>query len=222
MEIGQEEVGEAIVITPVGHLDSKTSPEFEALLVDLWSQGRKRYLIEFSAVETISSAALRVLLMFTRKLRTRGGSLALSALNSHVRQVFDISGFSASFQISASRRAALESLSSEDHRTLETARLAAKILGLPSSALAGRGRRHGSGPASPTGAVALQLLRQTDAEATSRRDASSSPPGEVVDSSTDDPALGVSGGVGATSAPGESTDPGVWGRLRRHLGSRRR
>lgn len=219
MEIGQEEVGRAIVITPIGHLDSKTSPEFEALLVDLLSQGHKRYLIEFSAVETISSAALRVLLMFTRKLRTSGGSLALSSLNSHVRQVFDISGFTASFTISDSRRPALASLDSGAGQAAETARRAARILGVKASPMPGRDLGVEADPTTATGSLALHLLRQAGPKAASGHESHGARPAAVVEAPADDPVLEASGGAGASRGPAIPAASELWRRLRRRLDS---
>ena len=52
-----------------------------------------------SAIDYISSAGLRVLLMTAKKLRENGGLLVLSGMNSSVRQIFELAGFFSIFTV---------------------------------------------------------------------------------------------------------------------------
>jgi anti-anti-sigma factor len=56
--------------------------------------GSKKLAVDFSALDYISSAGLRVLLGAAKQLKASGGSLRTFGLNDSVREVFDISGFS--------------------------------------------------------------------------------------------------------------------------------
>jgi anti-anti-sigma factor len=66
--------------------------------------------VDFSGVEYISSAGLRVLLVAAKRMG--GGGLVLCALTEPVRQVFDLAGFLPLFAVEASRDGALARLAS--------------------------------------------------------------------------------------------------------------
>ena len=71
--------------------------------------GTSRILIDFEALEYISSAGLRVLLATAKKLKSAGGDLKICSLNDTVQEVFDISGFSSILTVSANPEEALAS-----------------------------------------------------------------------------------------------------------------
>ncbi|MCZ6461343.1 MAG: STAS domain-containing protein [Actinobacteria bacterium] len=98
MEITNENVGDAVVARFEGSLDTTTAPQalshFDALIDD----GESTIVADFSSVDFVSSAGLRVLLATAKKIGT-SGSLRLFGLNPSVREVFDVSGFSTIFAI---------------------------------------------------------------------------------------------------------------------------
>ncbi len=77
-----------------GSLDSKTSPDAQQAIDGVLNGGGKKVVIDFTALDYISSAGLRVLLGTAKRLKGAGGALHLVGLNDSVREVFDISGFS--------------------------------------------------------------------------------------------------------------------------------
>jgi anti-sigma B factor antagonist len=85
------------VFTIVGKIDSGTSGVLEKKLLAAIEEGEKNLLFDFSQVDYISSAGLRVLLLAAKKTAKMGGKTVLCALSPNVREVFDISGFSAIF-----------------------------------------------------------------------------------------------------------------------------
>jgi anti-anti-sigma factor len=95
-----------VVLQPVGRLESKTSPELDRKVIALLSAGERRFVVDLSETEYVSSAGLRVLLMLAKKLAV-GGRLALAGLNPQVREVFEIAGLGAVFAIHPTRAAAL-------------------------------------------------------------------------------------------------------------------
>lgn len=103
MEIREVQEGTVTVVAPMGRIDSTTSGELDAKLQALAAAGQRRVVVDFSGVEYISSAGLRVLLTLAKRTRDTGGKLALSALDSSVRQVFDLAGFTALFSVCATR-----------------------------------------------------------------------------------------------------------------------
>jgi sigma-B regulation protein RsbU (phosphoserine phosphatase) len=97
------------VIEVTGHLDTNTSPEAESAINTLIETGARKVLINFAALEYISSAGLRVLLATAKKLKASGGDLKICSLNDTVQEVFDISGFSSILTVSKDQDEALAS-----------------------------------------------------------------------------------------------------------------
>jgi anti-anti-sigma factor len=93
MEISTRTSNDIHIVVIAGSLDSTTSPEAQKAL-DAVLAGARKVVLDFSALDYISSAGLRVLLGAAKKLRTSGGTLRMFGLNQSVREVFDISGFS--------------------------------------------------------------------------------------------------------------------------------
>lgn len=102
MEISQTQIGSIAVFGLKGRLDSKTSEAFEQQLLAAIKTGPQKVLLDFSQLDYISSAGLRVLLLATRALQEKQGAMALCALKPALKNVFDIAGFSQFFPIHAS------------------------------------------------------------------------------------------------------------------------
>ena len=94
MEISTRTSNDIHIVAISGSLDSGTSPEAQKAL-DAVLAGARKVALDFSALDYISSAGLRVLLGAAKKLRASGGTLRMFGLNQSVREVFEISGFSA-------------------------------------------------------------------------------------------------------------------------------
>ncbi len=108
MEVTQERSGDTLVLSPTGRLDSGSSRPFETVVMEQVGGGEKRLVVDFSGLDFISSAGMRVLLMAARALEESGGSLVLCSMKAHVEEVFRISGFDQIIAICESREAALE------------------------------------------------------------------------------------------------------------------
>ena len=83
--------GDTLTFTLEGRLDTTTSPQLEAELKQSVG-GMKELIFDFSGVEYISSAGLRVLLA-AQKVMNRQGSMKLTGVNDNVLEVFEITGF---------------------------------------------------------------------------------------------------------------------------------
>lgn len=94
-----------LVLTPPPRLDSNTSAEFERRLMGEIGDGRRNLVVDFSDVDYISSAGLRVLLIAAKRLRP-DGRVALAGLKDNCLEVFEISGFVSIFPIYPSAEAA--------------------------------------------------------------------------------------------------------------------
>ena len=110
MHIGEERKGGALVIAPEGRVDSVSSSELERLVVSRIDAGEKRLVLDLSAVEYISSAGLRVLLMAAKRLKEPPGGLVLCGMGPSVRTVLELAGFLPLFAVEAGREQALARL----------------------------------------------------------------------------------------------------------------
>jgi len=109
MEITESKAGTILVFSLSGRLDATTSSQLEKVVVERLQGGANRLLFDLSNLQYISSAGLRVLAMTLKQLSAAEGRMALCGLQEPVKMVFDISGFSTYFPISASLDDALVS-----------------------------------------------------------------------------------------------------------------
>lgn len=106
MQISTRTSNDIHIVAVTGSLDSTTSPEAQKSL-DAVVAGAKKVLLDFSQLDYISSAGLRVLLGAAKQLRASGGKLGMFGLNPSVREVFEISGFASILSIYPSEAEAL-------------------------------------------------------------------------------------------------------------------
>lgn len=98
MEITNERIGDVVVARFEGSLDTTTAPDALEYFDGLVEADELLIVADFSAVDFVSSAGLRVLLSTAKRIGP-SGSLRLCGLNPTVREVFDVSGFSTIFAI---------------------------------------------------------------------------------------------------------------------------
>ena len=106
MEISTRQSNDIHIVGIAGSLDSTTSPEAQKAL-DQVLAGARKVVLDFSKLDYISSAGLRVLLGAAKKLRGSGETLRMFGLNQSVREVFEISGFSTILAVYPSEAEAL-------------------------------------------------------------------------------------------------------------------
>jgi len=99
MKMSEDQRGDVLVVRPEGRVDTNTSEELGSLLSSRLDGDLRKLVVDMSATDYISSAGLRVLLVALKKLRGNGGQLVLAGLNTSVRQIFDLAGFSSMFAI---------------------------------------------------------------------------------------------------------------------------
>lgn len=92
MEIKTNRNGTTLLLTPVGRLDTTTAPELERLL-DAETADVTDLQFDFSGLEYISSAGLRVLLGAQKKMN-RQGKMTLSNVSADIMEIFEMTGFS--------------------------------------------------------------------------------------------------------------------------------
>ena len=91
MEIIKTQDNQKLTLALQGRLDTNTSPKLEAELKRSLS-GITELEFDFSEVEYVSSAGLRVLLA-AQKVMKRQGTMVLRGVSDAVMEVFEITGF---------------------------------------------------------------------------------------------------------------------------------
>lgn len=93
MQVSTRTQGDVTIVAIAGSLDSTTSPVAQQALDAIVKAGAKKLAVDFSTLDYVSSAGLRVLLGTAKQVKAAGGALRMFGLNQSVREVFEISGF---------------------------------------------------------------------------------------------------------------------------------
>jgi|SRR5581483_5901581 len=143
MDVDAAVEGQIAIVRVRGFLDTKASPEFERKMVELLQAGARAFAVDFSRLDMITSAGIRVLMMVVK--RVGADRLALWGLNEQVQVVFSIAGLAGVFQIVDSQPAAVERVQSPAVAGAAAApqasrmtRLVNRLLGNPADAPAPR------------------------------------------------------------------------------------
>lgn len=99
MEIDSKKDGNALVLALKGKMDAVSAPDFDKKFSEWLTAGESRFVIDFNALNYISSAGLRSILFAAKQIKAKDGTLILSGLNGTVQEVFKLSGFYSIFQI---------------------------------------------------------------------------------------------------------------------------
>ena len=87
------------VIALTGRMDATTSGVFgDACKAEL-DKGAKRIILDLAGIEYISSAGLRMILTMLKSAKSASAKLAFCGMQSMVRDVFKISGFTSMLSI---------------------------------------------------------------------------------------------------------------------------
>jgi anti-sigma B factor antagonist len=98
MEVNMRDDGGVLLVEPVGDIDGKTAPDFQAQVVGRMQPGG-RLVINLERVAFMSSAGLRAMLLMYREAKTRGAKLALAGVNKDIRNSMSATGFLAFFVV---------------------------------------------------------------------------------------------------------------------------
>ncbi|MCQ2437483.1 MAG: STAS domain-containing protein [Clostridia bacterium] len=91
MIIEKKIINKTLEIALTGRLDTVTAPDLESELTAS-IDGIEHLVMDFTKLEYISSAGLRVLLS-AQKMMNEQGSMEVCHVNDSIREVFDITGF---------------------------------------------------------------------------------------------------------------------------------
>ena len=80
-----------LTISLTGRLDTTTSPQLEAEL-KACLDGVEHLVLDFAALDYLSSAGLRVLLAAQKQMNKQGG-MVVRHVNETIAEIFDVTGF---------------------------------------------------------------------------------------------------------------------------------
>ncbi|MDN3505008.1 MAG: STAS domain-containing protein [Rhabdochlamydiaceae bacterium] len=107
IQIKNEKKENALVVHLEGKLDAVSSPVLEDALCEDIQAGETKILLDFSHVDYLSSAGLRVLLSNTKKLKTNGGVLQIYGMLDDVLEIVKMAGFERVLNLHSSEEEAL-------------------------------------------------------------------------------------------------------------------
>ena len=84
--------GSELTVCLTGRLDTTTAPQLEAELKHSIS-GIEKLVLDFKALEYLSSAGLRVLLA-AQKVMNKQGAMVIRNVNETIADIFEVRGFS--------------------------------------------------------------------------------------------------------------------------------
>lgn len=91
MNIQQEKTSNTLTLKLEGRLDTATAPQLESCLNDVLKDTTS-LVLDFTALEYISSAGLRVLLSAQKRMNAQG-KMVIRNVNEVINEVFEMTGF---------------------------------------------------------------------------------------------------------------------------------
>ncbi|MBR6392091.1 MAG: STAS domain-containing protein [Eubacterium sp.] len=92
MTINKTQNGASLLLNIEGRLETTTAPELEAV-IKTELDGITELIFDFSKLDYISSAGLRVLLA-AQKIMNAQGAMKVTNVNDIVSEIFEVTGFS--------------------------------------------------------------------------------------------------------------------------------
>ena len=92
MEVKFDKQDSNLTVVISGNIDTVTAPELDSKLQENLS-GIKNLVLDFAAVDYISSAGFRVILMTNQLMEDADGEMTVKNVNDDVRDVFEMTGF---------------------------------------------------------------------------------------------------------------------------------
>ena len=107
MQLHEIEHPKAAIFQIKGRLDAGSTPELEKKVLLSLDRGVRYLVLDFSELDYINSAGLRVLVMGYQRLNPRGGRIIICGVRDYIAEIFDISGYNRIFSMQSDIREAL-------------------------------------------------------------------------------------------------------------------
>ena len=93
MKISQKLLANSVILSPEGRIDLSNADFFKDALLEGVAAAKAAVVLDFSAVEYVSSAGLRSLMIAAKAGTARGVKLSVAARQPIVEEIFTISRF---------------------------------------------------------------------------------------------------------------------------------
>ncbi len=107
MDIDVKEIGSVTVVAPSGDVDMAVADDVRVRLTELVDRGRGHLVLDLGAVMYIDSSGLGALVAAMKHARAAGGDIKVSALESDVRSLFEMTRLNEVLSVHASRQEAI-------------------------------------------------------------------------------------------------------------------
>lgn len=94
-----EQSGSILTVKPEGRIDTKTSPILESD-IQKYIDSTDNIILDFTNVDYISSAGMRVLLALHKRLKKKGGTLKVINVKDAIYEIFKLVGFHSMVEVS--------------------------------------------------------------------------------------------------------------------------
>lgn len=112
--INHRQVNSFDVLEISGELDAHTASQLEESLKDLIDKDNHHIIVNCRNLDYIASAGLGVFMAYIEDVRSLGGDIKLTNLNSNVYNVFDLLGFPTLYDILEDEEEAIERFEEEE------------------------------------------------------------------------------------------------------------
>ena len=102
--------GQRHVVAVRGELDLYTASELKDVFAQAIEDGRVRIIVDLAETTVLDSSGLSVLMGAVKRLRSRGGTLAIVNLNETIARILEITGLDQTFTILPTREAAIDAV----------------------------------------------------------------------------------------------------------------
>jgi len=106
MECKESKINNVSVLEIIGRLDATNSNALEDQIISLIENGNHKFVADLHQLEYISSAGLRVFLAVAKKL-SKTGHIHICCMQTQVKEVFEMSGFTAIFKVFENKEEAI-------------------------------------------------------------------------------------------------------------------
>lgn len=109
IQVAVEEKENVVILRLKGRIDATSTPVLESKIRS-FLESSSRLLMDFSDVDYLSSAGMRLLLSASKKLKAKNGRLAFCSMGDEVMEIIKMAGFDKILSIYSTEREALAAL----------------------------------------------------------------------------------------------------------------
>ena len=115
LSVQEQEVNGIKVLRLEGRVDAVSSAVLEKKMNDIIQNKKNSVVLDFTKIDYLSSAGMRLLLSMTKKFKQQGGILGIFAIHEDVMEIIRMAGFEKILHIYSLEKEAVAAASSQKH-----------------------------------------------------------------------------------------------------------